>query len=529
MRAPRGQNLVLLSLAMLFLALMITMTLGLGLRIRQRHELQNLADAAAYSNAVMTARAFNNMATINRLEVSYWAAQAADQALISYAAYGQALANAASTAASNASCGNANDQKAMDQFHDDLETYITNRFESGAAKALWNADDENAGTESRGLQGTIAGLRAELTNGVGFSQQGTVKDRLFNAVKAQQLTEQVIARSGTDDVTFIKAPGDSPQSPEQLSLKELDCEAGGGQAEYDGLGDLGSGLCLNHSWGRNMIDAAMGTRGDFASVHSNPPSVITGEVDGVASGNSKVTVSFSGAGAGYWAETKSGGLPYDGTYAWGQDDGEVTVRYGNCSKTVAAHAHVFSTDIDLTNDQHIWTKRPSGLDPLPEERHTMGDCGSFCPSVWVRTVGFKPDYDAVNVWGQPKTVVALSRDLTKHPHKWELNFKFPFSAAGPAGSWDGRGLKLASQAGHGLSVAEQTAVSTGIIYYHHAGYWNEFPNLLNPFWRAALAASDVDGTTGDSAGLRAALGQPQYQWQTRAVKALQNVGYEGLH
>ena len=98
---PRGQNLVLLALTMLFLALMVTMTIGLGLRIRQKHELQNLADTAAYSNAVMTARTFNNMAAINRLEVSYWVAMAADESLISWTGYARAMANGSRTAAAN--------------------------------------------------------------------------------------------------------------------------------------------------------------------------------------------------------------------------------------------------------------------------------------------------------------------------------------------------------------------------------------------------------------------------------------------
>jgi len=103
--APRGQNLVLLALTMLFLALMVTMTLGLGLRIRQKHELQNLADAAAYSNAVMEARAFNNMALINRLQVSYWVAMAADESLISWTGYARGMASGARQAARQALIG----------------------------------------------------------------------------------------------------------------------------------------------------------------------------------------------------------------------------------------------------------------------------------------------------------------------------------------------------------------------------------------------------------------------------------------
>src|SRR2546430_4144776 len=46
----------------------VLITLGLSQRIRENHELNNLADAAAYSSAVVNARAFNNIAIINRLD-----------------------------------------------------------------------------------------------------------------------------------------------------------------------------------------------------------------------------------------------------------------------------------------------------------------------------------------------------------------------------------------------------------------------------------------------------------------------------
>ena len=100
-RSPRGQNLVLLVLTLFLLTLMVTMTLGIAARVRENHELQTVTDSAAYSNAVVNARAYNNIAIENRVQVSHWVALAADESLISYAGWSIAALAAAHNAALN--------------------------------------------------------------------------------------------------------------------------------------------------------------------------------------------------------------------------------------------------------------------------------------------------------------------------------------------------------------------------------------------------------------------------------------------
>src|SRR3954470_21603281 len=73
-RTRRGQTLVLLALTTLLCALMVMMTLSIASHVRDRIELQMLADASAYSNAVATARSYNTAALLNRTMVSQWAA-----------------------------------------------------------------------------------------------------------------------------------------------------------------------------------------------------------------------------------------------------------------------------------------------------------------------------------------------------------------------------------------------------------------------------------------------------------------------
>src|SRR5690349_21720508 len=80
----RGQTLVLFVMTLLLLTLMVLLTISFGLRVRERMELQTLADAAAYSEAVAAARTFNVMAVMNRTEWSLLVAQSATQAYISW-------------------------------------------------------------------------------------------------------------------------------------------------------------------------------------------------------------------------------------------------------------------------------------------------------------------------------------------------------------------------------------------------------------------------------------------------------------
>lgn len=80
----RGQTLVLFALTLLLLTLMVAMTLSFADRAKQRAELQTVADAAAYTTAIETARTYNSVALLNRTSVSEWVAMAGVQALTAW-------------------------------------------------------------------------------------------------------------------------------------------------------------------------------------------------------------------------------------------------------------------------------------------------------------------------------------------------------------------------------------------------------------------------------------------------------------
>jgi hypothetical protein len=531
--APRGQNLVLLALTMLFLALMVTMTIGLGLRIRQKHELQNLADAAAFSNAVMTARTFNNMAAVNRLEVSYWVAQAADQSLISWTGYSRAMGIYTRVAAAQIlsdTCirrpQNVNARRQLNDFRADVGTFMSAEF----TPADWKALDQAAGEESKNIQGMIAGLRGELSDSMFNVNPATLRGEFYRQVTTQQLTRQIVALSRQDDISVVDTGrGGEPNTPASVTMQELDCDFGGDTTgQLTGEEPSGSGLCLRSTWGENMLLAAMGSRGNsFVTGRSQLPSKTGTGITQLANNYGAISVSFGGkSGSAYWGPRKNHGVGPTGTESWGDDHGSVTVTAGSCSFTQEIIAHVRSTHLIEVSDQHEYGQASEAPEPDPEVHHTMGDCTPLCPSVWVRTIGFQPNDSEADAWGQPKVVVALQRDLTMRTFPWELHFKFPFSATGPASEWDGRGRELHTRTGNGLNIARQGAVATGIAYYHRNDHWEEFPNLLNPFWRATLAPIDVDGSPRD---VNRSLSSPEFKFQRDAYTALRNAGFEGLH
>src|SRR5687767_5925603 len=82
--ARRGQTMMLFALTLLLLTLLVMMTLSFGTKVKEKMELQTVADAAAYSNAVTVARAYNGISILNRVSVSHMVALSGTEAAISF-------------------------------------------------------------------------------------------------------------------------------------------------------------------------------------------------------------------------------------------------------------------------------------------------------------------------------------------------------------------------------------------------------------------------------------------------------------
>jgi hypothetical protein len=139
-------------------------------------------------------------------------------------------------------------------------------------------------------------------------------------------------------------------------------------------------------------------------------------------------------------------------------------------------------------------------------------------------VGGKDD-----VWGQPKNFAIIQRDYRQRDPRridpWNLFFRFRFSGESKPGTgFDGRGLQL-GPAGSYTDISRQTALSTGIAYYHRRDHWREPPNLLNPYWRATLVPATVDKTGSDD--LKDELRGAGVGWAADTYSALERQGFKG--
>jgi len=162
-----------------------------------------------------------------------------------------------------------------------------------------------------------------------------------------------------------------------------------------------------------------------------------------------------------------------------------------------------------------------------------GACLLNCPSAWTNfadynlfKVAFGPDNFA-----QPKLPVTVQRDLsarTTSPDPWNLlfNYRFAQSSAGTQIDLDDRnGIFLAD----GTDISKQTALATGIAYYHRQGHWKEPPNLFNPFWRGGITRADVDDSARGAGGdIRQVLNDSGVSWAADAYDDLYAAGYRGF-
>ena len=93
----------LMSLTMLLIAILVMVTIGVGARAKEKIETQTLTDSAAYSSAVLTARAYNSAALLNRVIVADMVSALSTNALVNYASHYRAMVYAIQLIASDTS------------------------------------------------------------------------------------------------------------------------------------------------------------------------------------------------------------------------------------------------------------------------------------------------------------------------------------------------------------------------------------------------------------------------------------------
>ncbi len=174
-----------------------------------------------------------------------------------------------------------------------------------------------------------------------------------------------------------------------------------------------------------------------------------------------------------------------------------------------------------------------GSDSPP--KHIMAPLSGF--GIWPPFIDYNFEKVALaeDAYGQPKNFAVVQRnyaDPARRPDPWNLFFRFRLN--GPGGKY-GQGTDANPNAivlQDGTDISMQTALSSGIAYYHRNGHWKETPNLFNPFWRAGLTRANVDRSDGFGRhwfeDVAETMNRSSVPWAGEAIRELERVGFEGV-
>ncbi|RKH52733.1 pilus assembly protein TadG-related protein [Corallococcus llansteffanensis] len=547
----RGQTLVLFVLSMLLLVLMVALTLSFSMKVRERIEVQTVADATAYSNAVATARTFNTIAVINRTEIAHMVASAGAASLLSWVSLYRGELNAAkfgygvwlpvyqAFAAAGCPCAWSNGFCArMCQCglrgSADLGMLMSKlQMEDLRVEAVFQSLDPLVGLQMRLHQIASGALYASA-----LEDYQSLEDKVGDQAFANDILGDITGHRSPRDAGW-RVPSAGSVSRDELSDNTM-CVGGGAMCNP-------LPLTVAH-----LVDAAMGSRGfhfvtsrtmmDYVAHDANLAWVITPpDIAAVVAGEG--TTFFGKPGLQY---------PLFPPYApavTAEDISQVVYLYNHVAHgggppcplavggSLPAFAQVAASGGFAPMPTHIWL---GGADPSPFMNHMLAPClggVSSCPGVWPPFM----DYNLTELWpngegnnfGQPKNFAIIQRDRSAMPaadqDPWNLAFRFRFEGSNPnpnAGRFDNRTATMAD----GTPLGVQTALSTGIAYYHRGSsasfsHWSEPPNLLNPYWRATLVPVDTDNSGLDDAFQALGASSPS---SAQMIRELQRVGFQGF-
>ena len=521
---------------LLLLTVSVCLTLSISRMTRKKMELQLAADAAAYSQAVAVARTYNAVALMNRAMSAQLVASLGVESAISFSSEWFAMVNAAWN---GMRCCVESMRPDCDRWNSDCDGLIQvcgglqrgyrggmggaacTRFPSPSSPGPggrlarerlrlyepgWVSLDANAAAQARGLNMYARKFGDYNTEAI---------LRLRNAtVRPASLAGSV--------VTYPNGTLEVSRAPVAINLREIDLATTEEEVEL-------SSVQVTHASRTHR----------FITTRAGGYPLMRAQLRALLAGTPASVELLLEEGNSYYDKRKSGGAEGGPFSAWGDDRGVLQIRLSGidgapltsgwrlgppvprresrdpwkvCATT--AESWVESTDLQNDRDQHRIKPRFGELcsandpaegeaDPVgdrPDMRHTMGPrtMGGACPAyscIWPEIWDVNPDVltDARDLFGQPKLLVAASAPLGPRGgavDPWNLFFRFRFEARGPGGVIDMQSLKLRS----GEDLSRQQVIATGLAYYHRTGHFREPPNLFNPFWRATLIHSDVDGS-----------------------------------
>lgn len=517
----RGQTLVLFALSTLLLTLMVLLTLSIGARTKEKMELQTMADASAYSNAVATARAFNSIAVLNRVQIAQMVALAGNQSLISWSSFYISNLTAGLIGYSAMLVAWMKPPPlpcipiGIIQLAQILSKLWTARVKAIADFETWDA---RAGAQSQATQ---------LATMLVFAQQGMVLGTLTAQLTNQNLANDLIKKSfpGLADGQQLKA---HPNGGVITACELL---------PVCGLALRSGAILPDAPIQRHAVHAAYGSRDAFMTMRGWPlgDAILTSRLTSVVQPRG-ILVSFGNTGSAYYDDflprhTPMGALDFTtalGRIAMADDHGTAIALFRGvlwCPRLRAVPVPIppglnyvrSPGSFGFPLHQYF-----GGADAAAVVRHRLQTLRLLPPSIWPHFVDYNPATVTLadDIYGQPKNYAVLERTTGADP--WALSFRFGLSGTGE--EFDSRGVELKTS---GESIERQVALATGITYYHRGNdHWSEPPNFFNPFWRAGLVHPDIDAD-GKNNDIPDTMNQIGFPIAADAYKHLKAAGFVG--
>lgn len=520
-QASRGQALVLFSLTLFLMTAMALMTLSIGTRVKHKMELQTLADAAAYSNAVATARAFNSIAIMNRVMIAHTVSTLGAISLVSWAT----------------------------AYH---------RYVEAAARVYWRDEASFAMTAARyclvcartGNQCNacaaclLATAIVGATAGAFDSHAGDVNDWLqedYERVYLPELeqrwnTSWKIYEAEVDLIEKLRREVSEPWAGvagdliESASLRRSGAVQASGAVGKLNLQELEEREAVDGALRRHaaplsgdepfhVASVVMGSRGHpFIRQRMDSTRLFTDKLLGIAPGLGLAFAHAESRGEGYldpeWTR-RPGGHPGG---VWAHDEGgDLNAFLGPAAAIcILPYAGSFYTGLNVrVDDARVGPEQHPGVHAKKHSDRTIPPFVDF---------NHQAVNDPDNLFGQPKNYVLLQREFVEKSDPWELRLSWQHST--------GAGLDTVTSpllAGRGGD--KQLALGTGITYYHRRDHSDEPPNLFAPYWRAGLARSTIDRPGREGAfdlDLTKALSDADLGKHAEAYQWLVDSGYRGF-
>lgn len=533
---PSGQTLVLFALTLMLLTLLVLMTLSFGSKVKSRMEVQTVADATAYSNAVATARTMNAISVMNRVNVAHTVSTIGTLSLISWVTLFYQHARNAQT----------------------LWMYELLLFIAGAI--VWCMPSPPSLCPGPACPSCISCKWGVLDTGVAMflsmSMANNVRNKLlgdtvvFNQeTRPRWLASQalfsnqnlmytnLLAKLNTPTATFAqtyKAQGNMPgvsalPAPASLNKADLDTALKPTAAASDDQ-PYHAAQMVNASRGhlfmpaRACINNTCGLAGKWAMKLSWPWVFLAAGwvfTDGAKSGAGYLNLS--------WADPMTSppnGHPY-GTWAhdWGDHTRVLLLKpfKDDCLGFGIVALAVGLIGLDTATSGGVGPNQHTGIHNVQHSYKT------FPPFYDYNATGVM---DKDDLYAVPKNMSMVSADPLVRNDPWESRgsstagaLKFKLSGTASFDMVTEPGLATGGM---------QNAIGSGVTYYSRPDHYEEPPNLFAPYWRAGLTRMTVDRPQPGAAratydaklqAMFSASGQAE---AAQTFQELVNAGYKGF-